>query len=155
MIFQAIVAGCSGGWNGLGKLYAVAIAAVGSMNATSRSRSAVSPAALTWILVFSGFRGLRKSARAMPLASLTESVAVIVPVPETTLKAAARAGTPFSKASTTRAAIVACQFPPTHAGWLVSWIRLGGPGVTVRTLLVAGAFPASSVATMTIGSAKV
>src|SRR6266850_7477583 len=131
MIFQAIVAGCSGGWNGFGKLYAVAIAAAGSMNETSRSTSAASPAAATWILVFSGLRGLRKSARAVPLWSLTESVAVIVPVPETTLKAAARAGTPFSKASTTRAAIVACRFPPTQGGALVRWIRLGGPGVTV------------------------
>src|SRR5204863_1415833 len=155
MIFQAIVAGCSGGWNGFGKLYAVATAALGSMNATSRSRSSVSTPAVKRIVLRSGFRGLRKSARAYPLASLTESEEEIVPEPAMTLNVPACAGTPFSKASTTRAVIAACRFPPTHGGLLLRRIRLGGPGVTVMTLLVAGAFPASSVATMTIGSAKV
>jgi hypothetical protein len=45
--------------------------------------------------------------------------------------------------------------PPTHDGSLLSRMAVGWPGVMVMTLLVAGAFPASSCAMMTIGSAKV
>ena len=76
----------------------------------------------------SGWRGLRKSARATPSAEVSESIDVSVPVPERTEKIIAWSGTPLSKASTRRPLTVACLFPPTQGGALVSWISAGGPG---------------------------
>ena len=49
---------------------------------------------------------------------------------------------------------MACLFPPTQAGFEVRRIALGAPGVIVMVLLVAGAFPASSCAIKTTGSAN-
>ena len=78
-----------------------------------------------------------------------------VPVPESRAKVTGLSGTPFSKSSTTRAVSLAYLFPPTQVGLEVSRTAVGGPGVIVMVLLVAGAFPASSRAINTIGSVKV
>ena len=54
-----------------------------------------------------------------------------------------------------RALIVACLLPRTHGGLLESSTAEGCPGVIVIGSVIAGAFPASSRAMSTIGSAKV
>ena len=50
---------------------------------------------------------------------------------------------------------VACLLPPTHGGALVNLSAPGCPGAMTMALVVAGALPASSRATITIGSEKV
>src|SRR5262249_46592655 len=77
-----------------------------------------------------------------------------VPVPETSANDSGSPGTPFPYASTTCAVTLAVFAPPTHGGVLASWIAVGGPGAIVIAFDVAGALPASSCATITIGPAK-
>ncbi len=103
----------------------------------------------------SGWRGLRKSARALPSATLVVSMADRVPVPDRSANTTGWLGTPFSKASTTRAVMAACLLPPTQGGLELRRTNAGWPGVIVIGPVTPGAFPASSRTTITIGSAKV
>ena len=77
-----------------------------------------------------------------------------VPVPDISANVIGWSGIGLSNWSMSSALSVLRWLPPSQVGLLVSRSTDAGPGVIVIALLTAGALPASSRATITIGSTE-
>ena len=118
-------------------------------------RSVERPPELARTTSDSGWRGAVRLARALPSAPVVASIGVSVPVPDTIAKLIVWSGMPLLNSSVSSAVSVALWLPPSHVGLLVRRSVAAGPGVMSIAFVTAGALPASSRATITIGSTNV